>query len=156
MSFASGLPEAFEDFYYSDKISSRHCGRNIKNFIKDLKRNGFDTSGIKVLKITAAGNSWGFGRIVALNSRWGKSLDNHFVENWGFHVVAVHNGEVYDFSFSREPTILKFDDYVESMFVAQNPILLYGKSFRVRGEGPYYTPEISRDELSSLVFESVD
>lgn len=156
--FAHGanLDEIFEQFYFSNKISSRHCGQNINNFVKELERNNIETSNVKVLEITAPGNGWGFGNVVALNSRWGKELDGHRVQNWGFHVVAVIENRVYDFSFNTFPIAPDFETYIEQMFVAQNPILLYGSSFRISGQGPGFTPEISKELLHNYKFRVVD
>ncbi len=154
--FSQEIEREFTDFYYSNQISSRHCGRNISNFVKHLESKKIDTSEIDVIKITAEATVWGFGKIIALNSRWGRELSGHFVENWGFHVIATYRGQVLDFSFGKEPSLLSMDEYLERMFIASEPLLLYGSTFRIRGEGPYYSIEQSKDHTAGLVFEEVD
>lgn len=147
------LKEEFEFFYYKGKLSSRHCGRNINNFILYLNERGYSTDELHTVHITGERTRWSLGRVMAINSRFGNEIEGNFLENWYFHVVAMFKGKIYDFSFNKTPLILRAKDYLNKMFVPQNPFMPWGSSFRIGGEGPYYTPEIARDEVKFLHFK---
>jgi hypothetical protein len=149
----ANINQRFEEFYYSGHISSRHCGQNIHNFIKFLVQTGDYDSRTKVLYFEAPSNRWSFGKVVAVNSRWGKNIDGNFHENWSHHVIAVRDGLVYDFSFSRSPRILPLMDYFEEMYVPVRPFAIYGLDFRVGGDGPYYSASHARKELENFKFK---
>jgi hypothetical protein len=151
----ANVANLFEEFYYSDAISSRHCGQNINNFIKYLAQKGHYHPDIKVLYYDAPGNPWGFSQIVALNARWGKEIAGSFHSNWVFHVVTVLHGKVYDFSFNDTPRVLPIKRYFEEMLVPKRPVAIYGPDFRVRGQGPYYTPERAIEEVKRHQFRII-
>lgn len=137
----ANIDSIFSEFYYSPQISSLHCGRNISLFIKQLSASGYDINDIKVLSITAQYQPWSFGRVVAVNARWGNLNNGNFHQNWDFHVIAIIDKKVYDFSFNQTPLILDINQYLLSMFIPKVPFEINGSSFRVGGEGPFYKAE---------------
>lgn len=152
----TSINSQFEQFFYSTNISSRHCGRNIDKFIRQLKSQGFQTNEIKTVRITSH-SPWGFGMVMAMNSRWGKLTEGNFHENWNFHIIALHEGLVYDFSFHQGPQVLPLQDYLERMYIPVKPFMPYGPTFRIQGNGPYYTPAIAKSQInSSFVFEIME
>jgi hypothetical protein len=143
----ANIDQIFSEFYYSPEISSRHCGRNISNFIKELAKLGYEHKDIRILYITAPYHPWSFGRVVAVNSRWGNLIDGNAHQNWEFHVIALIDKKAYDFSFNDSPKILNFNEYLESMFIPKNQFAINGETFRVRDEGPYYNSTHAKKEL---------
>jgi hypothetical protein len=151
--FLYAQEQEFDDFYYSDQLSSRHCGVNTAKFIKYLSNFDVKESSIYTVVITAPGNRWGFGRVLAVNSRWGKSINGNYHENWMFHVVTVIDGDVYDFSFNKNPLILSLAEYINKMFIPKNPFMPYGKTFSIANSGPWFTRSAALDELDSYEFD---
>jgi len=150
----SDIKKLFKDFYYSTEIDSRFCGKNVTRFLKYIKNEGIDLKRLQIVHISAPNSTWGFGKLIALSSRWGKQIDNHFHANYQFHYIALTDqGIVLDFSFNNEPTPLPLKRYLNEMFVAKGPIDLYGETFRINGQGPYYTREISLQNLDNLVLD---
>lgn len=148
------LKKEFNQFFYDTSISPRHCGLNIESFLLHLKRRGLNTDEIDVVKITAGSSSWGIGRVLAINSRFGKSIESNSLENWYFHMIAVHKGKVYDFSFNKYPLVLSVKEYLKKMFIPHTPFMPWGSSFRIGGgQGPYYTSEIANNELMKFIFD---
>lgn len=151
------LQERFQAFYYSDQLSPRHCGRNVDRFAGALREEGILPEDFRVVSIKNHGGAWGWGQmLLALNSRWGQPMGGAFVEKWYFHVVGIHDGSVYDFSYAREPTVVPIREYIETMYIVpegKTEILPYGTTFRVRGMGPAYLREHSLTEVSSMEFE---
>ncbi len=150
----ASIPERFEEFFYSPEISSRHCGNNISHFIKYLFQKGEAVKNINVISITAPDHDWSFGRVVAVNSRWGTKIESSLHQNWSFHVVAIIDGFVYDFSFNEQPLILPLKKYMQQMFVPKSPFAINGETFRVRGQGPYYTSAHATSELAKFKFKT--
>ena len=143
----------FKEYFYTGELSSRHCGRNTSNFIDYLGDNGYPTSEIDTLVITAPGNMWSFGKVLAVNSRWGKENEGNYHENWSFHVVSIIRGYVYDFSFNKIPLILPLGEYLNRMFVPTNPFMPYGETFRISNRGPWFTKHDAKEELVDYRFK---
>jgi hypothetical protein len=148
----AGIKEDFEKFYYSDILSSRHCGQNISHFMQFLDQQGNFREDIVVLSFSAPQHSWSFGLLPALNSRWGRTYDGYRRDNWSFHVIAVIDGLVYDFSYNDRPTLIPLKDYLHDMFIPNESFMINGDTFRVRGQGPYYTTEHALAELPYFRF----
>lgn len=149
------IEKAFSEFYYSGPLSARHCGQNVASFMRELSRQGLLNSKVRVVSFKAPDHSWSFGNIVAVNSRWGERKGSSMHQNWSFHVIAIVDGKVLDFSFDQKPRPLPVRQYLKEMFIPKEPILLNGESFRVRGKGPYYTPAYANDELAYYVFKTM-
>ena len=143
----------FNDYFYNGELSSRHCGVNTSNFIEYLSDGGYPISKIDTLVITAPGNMWSFGKVLAVNSRWGRENEGNSHESWNFHVVSVIDSNVYDFSFNKVPLILPIDEYLNRMFIPSSPFMPYGESFRVSGHGPWFTKEDARKVLKNYRFK---
>ncbi len=156
VTFAKSSIEAeFEDFYYSNQINPRFCKKNILGFLDSLESKGIDTSEFEVLEITAPRSSWGFGKMIALNSRWGREVAFYNFQTFGYHVIAIYKDKVIDFSFGPEPKLLSYDEYIEEMYLVDEDILLYGPSFSLRGQS-YYTRELSIEHVSDFEIKKVD
>ena len=147
------MQKEFKRFYSEGPLSSRHCGRNINNFIIYLKQQGYAIDKIDTVNITGERTRWSLGRVMALNSRFGSEVEGHRLENWYFHVVAIFKGKVYDFSFDQAPLVLNLADYLEKMFIPHQAFMPWGATFRIGGEGPYYTAEHARAELAQMRFK---
>lgn len=151
----SSIKKLFSDYFYHIDLSARHCGQNISNFVKYLSKNNFqDIKGITIVSMTSPNNPWSFGNVVAMQARWsGKNngIYSHF--NYAFHVFAIHQGEVYDFSFMEEPTVLPLDRYLSTMYIPPVAFAINGSSFRTRGMGPLYTPSHALTELKDSSFK---
>jgi hypothetical protein len=143
----------FKEYFYTGEISSRHCGQNTSNFIDYLGDTGYPTSDVDTLVITAPGNMWSFGKVLAVNSRWGKENEGNYHENWSFHVVSIIRGYVYDFSFNKGPLILPLIEYLNRMFIPTSPLMLYGETFRIRNRGPWFTKQDAKEELVNYRFK---
>ncbi len=150
----ANLADEFSNFYYSKNISARHCGANVASFIKHLATNGYDTSNVRALKITAPNSRWGFGQVISVNSRWGRFESENYHQNWSFHVVALIEGNVYDFSFNQMPLIRPFKNYIQEMFIPKVPFAIYGDTFSIGGVGPYYSSSEAQVELQKYHFET--
>lgn len=140
----ASMESLFFNFYYSPEISSLHCGRNISLFMKSLSDSGVDISDVKILSITAGYQPWSFGRVIAVNSRWGTFNNGNYHQNWDFHVIAIHDKKVYDFSFNQTPLVLSVGEYLESMFIPKQPFAINGETFRVGSEGPLFNANHAR------------
>jgi hypothetical protein len=88
-----------------------------------------------------------FWSSVAVNARWGTLNNGSSHQNWGFHVIAIIDQKVYDLSFNEAPLILSFNDYLDSMFIPKIPFAINGETFRVGGDGPFYSAEYAMEEL---------
>jgi hypothetical protein len=149
----AGMTERFAEYYFSNELSSRHCGANVSNFIKYLSQKGESTQGITIVSMRAPDHSWSFGRVVAVNSRWGTAVGTVYHQNWEFHVIAIKNGKVYDFSFNDTPKVLPLNQYMQEMFIPSAGFEINGSTFSVRGEGPVYTPAHAQKELYHYEFK---
>ena len=145
----------FARHYESHEISGRHCGKNIDSFIDRLRRIGALPPDLRRVVIRSPDSGWHMeSMLIGTNSRFGTpDKDGPIVSMWYFHVVALWQGKVYDFSFDREPRVLPVEEYLEAMFVPVRPFLLFGESFRIRGKGPYYGREDAREEVAKFTFE---
>lgn len=150
---SAGIANHFVDFFYHEQISSRHCGKNISDFMKYLNQKGESLQDFSIITITAPHHIWSFGNVVALNSRWGTEKEGILHENWAFHVIAVHRGKVYDFSFNQTPLILPLRMYMQKMFIPKKSFAINGDTFRVRGKGPIYTAQDALEELQHYRFK---
>lgn len=149
----ASLESRFQEFYWSNKLSLRHCGENVSHFIRYLSdKNEFDPS-ISVLKITAPGHAWTFGNVLALNARGSDLEDGNHRQTWDFHFVLVSKGRVFDFSFDQNPRVLPLQEYFMEMYVPKKPLMVNGPSFRTRGQGPNYTADHAMNELKSYEFK---
>lgn len=146
----------FNDYFYNGELSSRHCGKNTANFIEFLGDTGYPITEIDTLVITAPVNMWSFGKVLAVNSRWGKEIEGNFHENWTFHVVSIIDGNVYDFSFNKTPLILPLRDYLNMMYIPANPYMPYGETFRISNRGPWFTKEDAEKELKGYRFKILE
>ncbi|MCT4642234.1 MAG: hypothetical protein N4A33_08035 [Bacteriovoracaceae bacterium] len=145
----------FEKYYYSNQISSRHCGKNTDLFLKTLFKKGLDKDIAINLYIESPLSSWGFGQLVATNARWGKKYDYVTHTNWYFHVVTLIDNMIYDFSFNNTPRVIDLRTYLNEMFIPQNSFMPYGESFRIGSvdrQGPYYTKENAIKNLKLFNF----
>ena len=149
------IEKAFERFYFEGPISDRHCGQNISSFIQTLAKSGLYQPSMQVISFKAPHHAWSFGNIVAVNSRWGTLKGSSYHQNWIFHVIAILDGKVYDFSFDRKPRVIPLKQYLREMFIPKEAFAINGMSFRVRGQGPYYTPAHAEDELDYYEFKTM-
>jgi hypothetical protein len=153
-SFAQ-IDKYFKEYFYEGELSARHCGQNISNFIQYLAKNNFkDVTNIDVVSMTSPSHPWSFGRVVSIQSRWSDKAQGEIAhQNFDFHVFAIYKGLVYDFHFTKEPTVVPLDEYLERMYVPSVGFAINGSSFRVRGMGPIYTPQHALDELKDSNFK---
>jgi hypothetical protein len=96
--YAGSVDTAFEEFYESDEISSRHCGKNIQAFLRYLKNKNITYKSAYVVSVHE-----NVGSLNHFDARWGsKELyqngDQYFRSNWYFHVFIIIDNKAYDFS----------------------------------------------------------
>lgn len=150
----TNLIKAFNDYYYSHEISPFECGLNIENFLKKVERLKIaDPNEFTVFYMTSD-NAWTFHKVAATASRWGNEVAQGVLfQNFDFHVFALYNDLVFDFHLNKTPTVIKLENYLQKMFIPAHKFMPFGPSYRVRGEGPYYTPEAAYNELKNSKFE---
>lgn len=155
-SLARSLDNDFRRFYESDRLSSRHCGRNIDEFAAQLESENKYPRDMLRLEIENPRGSWGFGRLIALSARWARGTGDIYQANYSFHVVALHRGIVYDFSFGPNARPLPLADYLDQMFLVPNSITNFmpmGSTFRIQDRGPEYLREDSIKELRTFHYQ---
>jgi hypothetical protein len=126
---AQASPEAakaFQETFLTGYRSGR-CGANILKLLEKIRAEGGDISRMNVVEI----RNPGFTDLGMVNAEWvrneGRPLPLKTKDiwlspgsrNWYFHVVLESSGEIYDFDFGNEPTVLPVRDYVEKMFLQE-------------------------------------
>lgn len=119
----------FEERFFSHYMVN-HCAQNILEFGRAAFKNNLSYERAYVLVIQNHRHSL-FGLINAEKVRNnGAKLDTplpHGIRfapgerNWEYHVVLFVDGKIYDFDFLNSPTPLSVDDYIEEMFLNDNP-----------------------------------
>ncbi len=112
--------------HYTNHYEHNRAGDNVGRFVKAAKK--YDLSdGLYLVYVRNIGISvFGFVNVEkARTERFGKLAADE--ANWNYHAFAMdEEGNVYDFSYSTEPKILPFSEYVEDMFLIEtecaNPV----------------------------------
>lgn len=136
--------QRFETHYEEGK-----CGQNILGLVEAAR--GLAIADAQVLLIENRGFSV-FGMVNVESAREaGRAIRPQparrpFREagerNWYHHVILVFDGMVYDFDFTNRPTVLPVRDYLERMFLDEDPKPGYGGFYVGRD-----------DKLKEYVFE---
>ena len=126
--FAGRNPE-LEKLFKSDfkkNYIQNQCGSNILNFLKRAETSGLNLYNANILEISNKGFSL-FGLINAEFARESGRLNPNSSQdgirqlpgesNWYHHVVLELDGEIYDFDFGNQPSVLSKELYFEKMFL---------------------------------------
>lgn len=134
--YAITVKEAFKEFYHDDKISARHCGKNIYHFLNYLKENNV---------------SYQFGYVVSIHEddlsvphfdgRWGnkeryQNGESYVLSRWFFHVFAVIDGIAYDFS-QKDLKTLPLDQYLKISYIPKSETEMISISGSLNPEKAY-------------------
>ncbi|MCT4640694.1 MAG: hypothetical protein N4A33_00250 [Bacteriovoracaceae bacterium] len=119
----------FKKLYFdTENIVQSQCAQNIKFFIEEAYEAGINISNFKVLIIKNSGIHYS-SYLKAFNVRDGKTVYSPYKKDyyvrmtgWFYHVIALYNGKVYDFSYDQEPKIHSLKTYVENMFLLKYPV----------------------------------
>ena len=111
--FAAEKAEDVFSQQYNEHYLPRHCGINVKNFIRNLNKAGVNTSGYYAVVLTNPSFSW-----LLVNAEKVRDGDTTIELNWHFHVFVVGpKREVYDFSYGSTPQVVPYGKYVEDMYL---------------------------------------
>jgi hypothetical protein len=111
----------FKKYYIQNQ-----CGSNILEFLRRAEAKGLNLYNANILEITNKGFSI-FGLINAEYARETGRLNPNYTQdgmrqlpgenNWYHHVVLELDGEIYDFDFGNQPSVLEKELYFEIMFL---------------------------------------
>lgn len=122
------MAQLFAERFHSG-YEQNQCGPNIMSFIKAAKAKRIDARNAHILHIQNEGFS-AFGMVNAELARFGSgrripgSEPPRFEpgeKNWYHHVVLELDCHVFDFDFGSKPTVLPMAEYLERMFLNENP-----------------------------------
>lgn len=114
--WAMSVQQAFYQFYDSDKISSRHCGKNTQHFLQFLYENKVKFNSGYVVSLHED-----YARLNHFDDRWGSTEryadgENYSRANYYFHVFAVIDGIAYDFTQAGKKT-QALKDYLFTAYI---------------------------------------
>jgi hypothetical protein len=95
------------------------CSDTIYQFVQDLQKQGFDLSDAQVLMIK---HKWAPHYPVLPQKARRKFLDHVYMQypRWGFHMVLVWQGMVFDFDYTDELQVVPYDEYMAQMWKAED------------------------------------
>jgi len=128
------IKKSFTEFYHHEKIVFNKCGLNTKHFLTYLKNQNIELKNGYVVSLHED-----MGLLNHFRPRWGRqdTYENgvrYNRSNWYFHVFAVIDGYVFDFSHESTKAIPLRDYLIESYLpkYKTNNIFLLGKVDRLK------------------------
>lgn len=128
-SIFANVNNAFKAFYFNEKISFNHCGKNIQHFLKYLEEKNVTYNSGYVVSLHEP-----MGSLHHFDARWGKVEKykngiEYSRSNWYFHVFLVIDGVAYDFSQAGVRT-QPLKDYLITSYLPKfetRPIFMSGE-----------------------------
>jgi hypothetical protein len=107
---SSQFYKVYKNSYYNSSVYSQgNCSSNVWRFLGELKKNNVSLKNSQVIYFF----NTDYADLTLLSSR---NDDNIYL----FHVVFMHNGQIYDFDFNNQPTILNTSTYFEQQILGSN------------------------------------